>query len=406
MASRRSRIEFESNGIKLAGLLETPATGTIAYALFAHCFTCGKDIAAASRIARALVERGIAVLRFDFTGLGSSDGDFANTNFSSNIDDLIAAADYLRDNHLAPQILIGHSLGGAAVLNAAHRIEESVAVVTIGAPADATHVSKQFEYDIEKIEQEGEASVSLGGRPFKIKQQFLDDIRKSDTKEIGKLGKALLVMHSPLDTVVSIDQAEKIYVAAKHPKSFISLDKADHLVSNKVDAEYIAESIAAWVTHYLPDYELLKQQSSSVGKGKVVVNERNKQFTREVLSDSHFWLADEPVAFGGENLGPDPYEHLLAALGTCTSMTIRMYANRKGWPLESVSVELSHARKHGEDCEECDSPEQKIEVLSREISFRGDLSQEQIQRLIEIADKCPVHKTLEGELRISTKLSE
>ncbi|MCW9000789.1 MAG: bifunctional alpha/beta hydrolase/OsmC family protein, partial [Kangiellaceae bacterium] len=313
---------------------------------------------------------------------------------------------YLRENYLAPQILIGHSLGGAAVLNAAQRVEESLAVVTIGAPADATHVSRQFECDVAEIVKKGKASVSLAGRPFTIKKQFLDDIAKSNTEQIGQLKKALLVMHSPLDSVVSIEQAEKIYVAAKHPKSFISLDKADHLVSNKDDAEYIAESIAAWVTHYLPGYQVLRKKTTGADKGKVIVNERNKEFTREVLSDSHFWLADEPVNFGGANLGPDPYEHLLAALGTCTSMTVRMYANRKGWPLESVSVELSHERKHGEDCEECETPNQKIEVLSRELSFTGGLSKEQTQRLIEIADKCPVHKTLEGELRISTHLKE
>ncbi len=400
----RSKVEFISNGIKLAGLLETPNQNAQAFALFAHCFTCGKDIAAASRISRALVQKGIAVMRFDFTGLGNSDGDFSNTNFSSNIDDLVAAADFLRENYKAPQIIIGHSLGGAAVLNAAHRIDEAAAVVTIGAPADATHVSKQFACDIDTIQKEGEANVSLAGRPFKIKKQFLDDIAKSDTQHIASLKPALLVMHSPLDTTVSIEQAEKIYVAAKHPKSFVSLDTADHLVTNKDDAEYIAETIAAWVTRYIPNFKLIQQSETNINKGEVIVNERNKQFTREVISDAHYWLADEPVSFGGANLGPDPYEHLLAAVGTCTSMTIRMYANRKQWPLEHVSVELSHQRKHGEDCEECDSPDQKIEIINRTLKFKGDLSQEQIERLTEIADKCPVHKTLESDLRIKTQV--
>ena len=402
MPARRSKIEFNSHGHKLAGLLESPTGGVSHFALFAHCFTCGKDIAAASRIARALVAKGVAVMRFDFTGLGNSDGDFANTNFSSNVADLVAAADFMRQQYRAPALLVGHSLGGAAVLNAAHRIAECKAVVTIGAPADASHVSKQFACDLDKIAQQGEAEVLLAGRPFTIKKQFLDDIAQSDSAHIAALKPALLVMHSPLDDTVSIAQAEKIYTAAKHPKSFVSLDTADHLLSDKQDAEYVAETIAAWSSRYISEQPLVAQTQAHVPAGQVLVTEKNANFTRNVFSDSHYWLADEPSKVGGDNLGPDPYEHLLAALGTCTSMTVRMYANRKQWPLEDISVTLSHQRKHGKDCAECDEEHKQIDVLAREISFKGALSDEQRARLLEIADKCPVHKTLLSKIVITT----
>lgn len=403
MPARRTKLEFESGGVKLAGLLESPSAGASHFALFAHCFTCGKDIAAASRIARALVARGIAVLRFDFTGLGNSDGDFANSNFSSNVDDLVAAADFLRSEYEAPQLLIGHSLGGAAVLNAAHRIPECKALVTIGAPADASHVSQQFASDVDKIQSEGVAEVLLAGRPFTIKKQFLEDIAQSDSEHIGSLKRALLVMHSPVDTTVSISQAEKIYTAAKHPKSFISLDDADHLLSQKHDSEYVASTIAAWASKYIPEHEVIAQAQAGVKSGEVVITEKNKRFTRGVLSDSHYWLADEPTKVGGDNLGPDPYEHLLAALGTCTSMTVRMYANRKKWPLDDIKVTLHHERKHGEDCAECDEKHTQVDVLARTIQFSGDLDDTQRTRLIEIADKCPVHKTLGNKIVITTE---
>ncbi len=403
MAARRQKIEFESSGVELSGLLESPAGGASQFALFAHCFTCGKDIAAASRISRALVARGIAVFRFDFTGLGNSDGDFANTNFSSNVDDLVAAADYMRSQYQAPQLLIGHSLGGAAVLNAAHRVAECKAVVTIGAPADASHVSKQFACDIERIEQQGEAQVSLAGRPFTIKKQFLDDIASSDSEHIGRLKKALLVMHAPLDETVSIAQAEKIYQAAKHPKSFVSLDSADHLLSKKQDSEYVAATIAAWSSRYLDEQPLIQQTQSAVATGEVLVTEKNQNFTRGVFSDSHYWLADEPTKVGGDNLGPDPYEHLLAALGACTSMTVRMYANRKQWPLQDIKVTLNHSRQHGADCQQCDEEHTQIDVLHRVVELVGDLDETQRARLLEIADKCPVHKTLSGKIVITTE---
>ncbi|NQZ09449.1 MAG: OsmC family protein [Algicola sp.] len=416
--SKRTKVNFpafnpsgDGQSLQLSGLLESPSQDPRAFVLFAHCFTCGKDVAAASRISRALVVHGYAVLRFDFTGLGNSDGDFANTNFSSNVGDLIAAADYLRTHYRAPSLLIGHSLGGAAVLKAAGKIPESLGIVTIGAPADPDHVIKNFAMDLATIESEGQAKVSLAGRPFTIKKQFVDDLRDNDTSYIGTMKKALLVFHSPLDATVSIEQAEKIYVAAKHPKSFVSLDQADHLLTNKADSEYVATTIAAWAGRYLPNTsanaELVESAVAGghvIAGGHVTVSERNQVFTQNVYSDSHQWIADEPVSVGGDNLGPDPYEHLLAGLGACTAMTLRMYAERKKLPLEQVTVELSHSRSHGADCQQCDDENPRIEVIDRKVTLVGDLTDAQRQRMLEIADKCPVHKTLHSKLVVDTRL--
>ncbi len=398
----REKVEFPNGrGESLAALLELPESPPKAHALFAHCFTCGKDIAAAARISRGLTARGIGVLRFDFTGLGGSEGDFANTNFSSNVTDLVAAADFLRDSGRAPSLLIGHSLGGAAALFAGGQIAEVKAVATIGAPATPDHVIKQFQADLAAIESSGEAEVSLAGRAFRIQKEFLDDLRAQDLGAvIGQWKRALLILHAPLDEVVSIDEAGKIFQAAKHPKSFISIDGADHLLSDIGRAQYVASTIAAWAESYLPRQP--ESEAPSVERGKLHVGEGNQRFLRDLYSDDHHWLADEPKRLGGDNLGPDPYEHLLAALGACTSMTIRMYANRKSWPLENVTVSLSHSRKHRDDCEDCDAAESKLEILHREISFEGPLNDEQKTRLMEIADRCPVHRTLEGELEIET----
>jgi uncharacterized OsmC-like protein/alpha/beta superfamily hydrolase len=404
MAMKRDKVEFESNGIKLAGLLESSDSAAIrAYALFAHCFTCSKDIAAASRISRSLVGLGYAVLRFDFTGLGNSDGDFSNTNFSSNVEDLVAAADFLRNNYRAPQLLIGHSLGGAAVLKAAGSIDEVTAIATIGAPFNAEHVSKQLGNDLEKISSEGEAEVDLAGRTFRIKKQFVDDIRSQQNDHVAKLRRALLILHSPVDETVNIAEAEKIYLAALHPKSFISLDKADHLLSRAEDSEYVAACISAWASHYLPEATATKQSESALSKGHVKIGEHNKKFARDVQTDSHFWIADEPIGVGGEDLGPDPYEHLLAGLGACTSMTLRMYANRKKLALDDIRVELSHKRDHVKDCEDCEGSTRFVDVIERNIHLKGDLTSAQRKRLLEIADRCPVHLTLENDPQIVTK---
>ncbi|MCG8612384.1 MAG: alpha/beta fold hydrolase, partial [Pseudomonadales bacterium] len=385
----RQKVTFESQGTTLSGLLERPESGSPCFALFAHCFTCGKDVAAASRIARALTRHGIAVLRFDFTGLGNSDGDFANTNFSSNLDDLVAAADYLRREYEAPQLLIGHSLGGAAILSMAQQVPEAKALVTIGAPFNADHVLHNFSASLAAIERDGVAEVTLGERRFQIKKQFLDDLDRHTVEHISQLRKALLVMHSPVDTVVSINEAELIYREAKHPKSFVSLDRADHLLSRAEDAEFVAATIAGWGRRYL-DMPKPATSAPPVAKGHVIVEEKDHRFTQHVTSDSHYWLADEPYDVGGNNTGPDPYEHLLAALGACTSMTIRLYANRKGIALENIRVELRHTRNYIDDCEGCEATANGIEAIERTIALQGKLSGEQRQRMLEIADRCPV----------------
>ena len=400
----RKRITFaNAAGVQLAAAPELPEREPRAYALFAHCFTCGKDIAAASRIARSLAANGIAVLRFDFTGLGGSEGDFANTNFSSNIADLLAAADFLRTEYQAPQLLVGHSLGGTAVLAAASGIPEARAVVSIGAPASADHVVELFAAEVEEIETKGDALVALAGREFRVQRQFLDDVRSQTLQHsLGTLRKALLVMHAPLDRVVDIEQASSIFAAARHPKSFVSLNDADHLISKLEDAQYIAQTIVAWAQSYLTP--VATESGPAVASGELLIEEGNQKFLRDVRSDDHSWVADEPKSMGGNNLGPDPYEHLLAALGTCTSMTIRMYANRKGWPLDDVQIQLNHSREHGADCDECDTKPARIDVLSRTIRLEGALDAVQRARLLEIADRCPVHRTLVGELRIDTQL--
>ncbi|WNO62098.1 bifunctional alpha/beta hydrolase/OsmC family protein [Rheinheimera sp. MMS21-TC3] len=398
----RKQITFLSNGISLSGLLESPATEVKAYAIFAHCFTCGKDIAAASRISRALVAKGIAVLRFDFTGLGNSDGDFANTNFSSNLADLTAAAEHLSQHYQAPQLLIGHSLGGAAVLAVANRIPSINAVVAIAAPAKAEHVIHNFADSLDTIKRDGVAKVQLGPREFSIQKQFIDDVTNNSQHNFDLKGKAVLLLHSPVDTVVSINQAEQIYTSVKHPKSFISLDKADHFLSNKADAEYAATVISGWADKYLEYDTTPSDKTPPVSKGSVLVSEKDHNFTLNVSSDSHFWLADEPKAVGGQNLGPDPYEHLLAALGACTVMTMRMYAKHKKLAVDNISVSLSHSKNYHQDCQNCEQQDGRVELITRKITITGDISDEQKQRLLAIADKCPVHKTLHSKLLVKT----
>jgi uncharacterized OsmC-like protein/alpha-beta hydrolase superfamily lysophospholipase len=395
------RFDFlNSRGERLSALLDRPVERPRAYALFAHCFTCGKDVHAARRIAAGLTALGIAVLRFDFTGLGSSEGEFANTTFSSNVEDLVAAATHMRAQGHAPAILIGHSLGGAAILAAAEAIPEARAVVTIAAPADPAHVTHLFSNRIDEIRDAGEIEVSLGGRPFNIRREFLDDIEThKQTERIARLHKALLVFHSPTDEIVGIENATAIFVAAKHPKSFVSLAGADHLLSRKEDAAYVANVIAAWAERYL-DMSAPIESGDAERDGVTVTETGQGKFQQTVHAGRHTLTADEPVAQGGLDTGLTPYDLLLAGLGACTSMTLRLYADGKGLPLERVSVKLRHSRIHAADCETCETKEGKVDRIDRVLTLTGNLDAQQRARLLEIADKCPVHRTLTSEIDI------
>lgn len=404
---KRKRVRFPgTHGGELVGRVELPDGEPTAYVMFAHCFTCSKDLKALGWISRALVDRGLAVFRFDFTGIGESEGDFADTDFSSNLEDLDAAAEYLRREHEAPKILIGHSLGGAAVLAAAARVPEAVAVATIGAPSDTEHLKDTLLRRAPELEDKGEVEVNLGGRPFRIRKKLLEDLEKDHLdRALGELGKALLIFHSPVDDVVGIDHARRIYQAAKHPKSFVSLDDADHLLTRQSDARYVGEVLAAWAGRYVEVGEPeLEERGAEGSLGQVVVTGGARGLTQEVVARNHVLLADEPESLGGDDEGPTPYDLLLAALGTCTSMTLRMYSDRKEWPLQGVRVALDHSRVHAEDCAHCESEKGRIDRIERRIEVLGDLSEEQRERLLEIADKCPVHKTLHGEIDVVSEL--
>jgi putative redox protein len=400
-----------SQGQSLSGSLEMPSVAVKSYALFAHCFTCSKNNLAATRVARALADMGIAVLRFDFTGLGNSEGDFSNTNFSSNLQDLMAAANYLEQQYAAPALLIGHSLGGSAVLAVAQDLPAVKAVVTIGAPATAAHVKHLFANSCHELMNEQAVQVELGGRSFKIQRQFIDDLEKyNSVAHIKALGKALLIFHSPLDNIVSIEEAARIYTAARHPKSFVSLDQADHLLSRPEDSQYVADVLSAWAGRYLKtDRIQVKNEDTEmriVEPGSVIVRERDKKFTREILTEHHRLISDEPISSGGADLGLNPYELLLAALGSCTSMTLRMYANHKQIDLQDIQVELHHNRIHADDCAGCEAQASLIDVITRVIKLTGNLDDKQRVRLLEIANQCPVHKTLQSQMHIKTRLSD
>lgn len=400
------RVTFPGHdGSTLAARLDLPDGPVLATALFAHCFTCGKDIQAARRIAGRLAGMGIAVLRFDFTGLGHSGGEFANTSFSSNVQDLVAAAEWLRARNMAPDVLIGHSLGGSAVLKSTPEINGVKAVVTLGAPFDPGHVTHNFSGALSEIRQKGSADVMLAGRPFTISREFVEDVCAEQlAPAISSLRAALLVMHAPGDDTVGIENASDIFLAAKHPKSFVTLDDADHLISRAADAEYAADVIAAWLTRYVD----LASPATTDGppEGIVRVSEADPDgFLQDVQSgpENHIY-ADEPKEFGGTDRGLSPYGLLSAGLGACTSMTIRMYARRKGWPLDHVSVDVSHDKVHVRDAQTNQS--NRIDAFVRSIALEGQLDDEQRQRLMEIADKCPVHQTLEHGARIETQARE
>ncbi len=389
-----------SSGTRLAGRLDRPAGQTIAYALFAHCFTCSKESIAATRVSQALAERGIATLRFDFTGLGDSAGDFAETTFASNVADLVQATESLREAGMAPKLLIGHSLGGAAVIAAAPQVAEAVGVVTIGAPGDPKHVTHLLTPVLEEVREKGVAEIALGGQSIRIGKDFVEDIGKHRLRDsLQGLGKALLVMHSPVDEIVDVQHAAFIYKSAEHPKSFIALDGANHLLTRRADADYVADMIAAWAGRYLP-----QARPRSLPAGQVQVREAGQgRFLQEVTMGRHHLLADEPASVGGFDAGPGPYDLLLAGLGACTSMTLRMYAERKKIPLTGVAVTLEHDRIHAEDCADCETETGSIDRIRRRIALEGTFDAPTRQRLLEIADKCPVHRTLTHEVVIETE---
>lgn len=391
------------DGVELVGRIDLP-TDQLAhnFVLFAHCFTCTKNLSAVKNISRSLTTAGFGVLRFDFTGLGESDGDFSDTNFSGNVEDLIAAAEYLEEHFTAPSLLIGHSLGGAAIIIAASQLGSVKAVATVGAPSSPKHIQHLLMNSLEEIESKGMAIVNLGGRDFTIKKHFLDDLEVYSLPEVVKdMNKALLVMHSPQDITVAIKNAEEIYLAAHHPKSFVSLDGADHLLMKKEDSLYVGKVIAEWVSRYV---DIPRTERVSTKSDVMASLDGDAGYTTKMKVGNHYMLADEPKVVGGNDFGPNPYDLVSAGLSACTAITVQMYVRRKGWDLKNIEVHTSYSKQHAFDCEHCDDDSAKIDTFSRVIKLEGELDEKQKQRILLIADKCPVHRTLHSETQIVTKL--
>lgn len=402
---RSEKVTFKNaEGEELVAWIELPGDQRPHnFALFAHCFTCSKSLQAMRNISRALTLQGIAVMRFDFTGLGESEGEFADSNFSGNVQDVICAGEYLRDHYQAPGILVGHSLGGAAVILAAHALDSVKAVVTIGAPSHPNHVTRLLEDSLSEIREKGVGRVNIGGRPFTIKKQFLDDLEATQfDQKVRSLKKAMLIMHAPFDKIVGIENAAHLYELSMHPKSFISLDDADHLLTAAEHSLYAGDVMAVWAKRYLdmPQEEPLRSDKN------IVCRLGPEGYTTEVKAGNHGFLADEPVSLGGDDLGPSPYDLLASGLGACTAITLRMYAKRKGWEVTNIKVHLQHEKIHAEDCLQCESTSGKIDKIERVIELEGDLTQEQRDRMLQIANKCPVHRTLHNEVVVDSKLME
>lgn len=400
------KVHFKNKeGLQLSGRLDLPADQKPHnFALFAHCFTCNKNFHAVRNVSRALTGRGFGVLQFDFTGLGASKGDFSDSNFSGNVEDLLAAAQFLTDEHQSPRLIVGHSLGGAAAILAAAQLDSVQAVATIGSPSNPQHVQHLFRNSLEEIQQSGEALVSIGGRPFTIKKQFLDDLSTMTLPKVVKgLGKAILILHSPQDATVGIENAAELYTAARHPKSFISLDGADHLLNREEDSLYAGDVIASWAKRYLPVHTPPKLSSTHQ---VVALLQKDDHFTTSIKAGGHSLTADEPKSVNGNNFGPTPYELVASGLAACTAMTIKMYALHKKWPLEDVEVHITYKKDHAEDCQQQEDKGARIDIFEREIKLTGELDHAQQQRMLEIANKCPVHKTLHSEVLIRTQLME
>ncbi len=400
---KTTKVTFKNkNGSILSGKLELPAHRFAHnFVLFAHCFTCTKNLSAVKNISNSLSSQGFGVLRFDFAGLGESEGEFEDTNFSGNVEDLVAASDYLKENYSAPTLIVGHSLGGSASILAASRIDSIRVVATIGAPYHPSHVKKLIQNSLEEINTNGKAIVNIGGSDFTIKKQFVNDIESNSlSTTVSSLGRALLVLHSPQDNIVGINNAEELYRSAKHPKSFVSLDGADHLLSRKEDSKYVGNVIVGWASRYLeiPEESVLKSTHHVVAKLDDL-----KEFTTQLKVGKHYMVADEPERVGGNDFGPTPYGYITAGLSSCTAMTIKMYVARKGWDLKSVEVHTSYDKSHKEDCENCENPTAKIDTFRKEVKLEGNLSEEQRKRIMQIADKCPVHRTFLSETQILTE---
>jgi putative redox protein len=404
---KSQKVNFKNkNKENLTGRLDLPVDKQVhTYAIFAHCFTCNKNLKAIKNISDGLTSSGFGVLRFDFTGLGQSDGEFEDTNFSHNVDDLIAASKYLKDNYNAPKLIIGHSLGGTASVFAVHQLENIKAFVTIGSPYQPEHVSKLLKNSLEEIQEKGRAEVNVGGRNFSIKKDFLEDLENNKIDEfLGDIKKPYLILHSPQDEIVGIKNAELLYINAHHPKSFVSLDGADHLMSNPEDSLYVGKVISSWASRYL---EIKNDEKKLKTKHQVVASlSKEDDFTTAMALGSHKMNADEPEEFGGHNLGPSPYELVSAGLAACTAMTIQMYAKRKKWPVENVEVHINHNKDHCKDCETVENENSKIDIFERDLFIEGNLDDSQRKKLLEIANKCPVHKTLHADVEVITNFKD
>ena len=400
------RIHFEGAlQTRLAARLEIPDGAPRAYALFAHCFTCTKDYKAVVRISRELAEHGIAVCRLDFTGLGESGGDFSETNFSSNLDDLEAAADFLRQEYEAPQLLIGHSLGGAAMLAVAARIPEARAVVTLAAPSDTEHLSQRLLRMAPELSDGGEAEVTIASRKFRVRKQLLEDLESHRMQSyVSQLGRPLLILHSPDDETVGIDNAERLFEMARYPKSFLTIDGADHLLTRQPqDWRFVADVVERWADRYLVQpAAAVETEGTPLADREVEVSLGREGYATSIRTGRHQLQADEPRDLGGTDTGPNPYAFLLSALGACKVITMRMYSDRKGWPLSGSTIRLRHSRIHAKDCEDCESDKGRVDRIDVEVELEGRLSEEQERRLVEISEKCPVHRTLLGEVSIRT----
>ena len=378
-----------THGRELSGVLERGAGPVRAWAVFAHCFTCDKTSLAATRVSRALAAQGIGVLRFDFTGLGESEGEFGK-GLSGDIQDVVCAAEAMVEQGMTPQLLVGHSFGGAAVLAAAGALDTVRAVAVIGAPFDAEHVLTHIDPALMDAPAGQRVPVEIGGRAFELGADFVRDLRGQNQKtRIENLGRALLVLHSPVDEIVSIDNASRIFMAARHPKSFVSLDHANHLLPDRADSDYAAAVVAAWAGRYL---DLAEDAVEPPVQGVRVEETGAGKFQVRVVTPSTTFLADEPASVGGLDSGPTPYDLLSAGLGACTAMTCRMYAERKQWPLVRVVVEVGHTAKTTSERDR----------FVRRIAFEGDLDAAQHARLLEIADRCPVHRTLTESAIVET----